>query len=123
MRNLVRHSATWVVLGVLVAALAACGPSKPTGSEYLGNWSFTTTCWSGSRSTCGFDISKNGESFLIKTVVDECAQSCKPYQGIYTLTPEGNLKGGTLGMIVLSFDKAKGQIVSSGGGELKYWTK
>ena len=123
MRHFVTRSAAWLVLCVLVAALVACGPSKPNGSDFLGNWGFTGSCWTGSRSNCGFNISKNGESFLIKTVLDQCAQTCRPYQGIFTLTPEGNLKGGPMGMIVLSFDKAKSQIVASAGGDLVYWTK
>ena len=108
---------------VLIAGLAACGQSKPSGTEYLGNWSLTTTCWTGSESKCVFDISRNGESFVIKKVADECAQQCQGHEGIFTLTPEGNLKGGQLGMMVLSFDKAKSQIVFSGGGKMQYLSK
>jgi len=123
MRQLITRCASCLALAVLVAALGACGPSKPSGSDYLGNWSFTKACWTGSPSNCGLNISKNGESFIIKTVVDECAQNCQAFQGIFTLTPEGNLKGGPMGMIVLTFDRTKSQIMASSGGDLEYWTK
>jgi len=65
-----------VVVVFLLVVVGACGPAKPTGTEYLGKWHLTATCWTGSRAECVFEISKNGESLVMTKVVDTCAQSC-----------------------------------------------
>jgi hypothetical protein len=113
-----------VGLAVLTAGLVACGPSKPTGSNYLGKWEGTgRNAMFGRDVSCHFDISTVGQSFLIKgegPVLGDCAE----YGGIFILTPEGNLRRGNgLGELVISFDKDKNQAIVSAGGELKYWIR
>ncbi|MGA2991348.1 MAG: hypothetical protein ABSD88_12800 [Candidatus Korobacteraceae bacterium] len=108
---------------VLVAALVACGPSKPTGADYLGKWNATRNI-DGSLYKCPLDISKNGESFLITVEGENSGNSiCKRYGGIFTLTPEGNLKGGPLGMALLSFDKEKNRVALNYGSDVQFLTK
>jgi hypothetical protein len=108
---------------VLGAVLVACGPSKPTGSDYLGKWEGTIEALTGSDGPCHLDISKVGESFVIKSE-RQTIGNCVFYEGIAILTPEGNLRRGNgLGEMVVSFDKNKNQAVVSGSGKLRYLTK
>ena len=117
---------TKVFLGVaLVAALVACGPSKPTGSEYLGKWEATWRGDVGGVYPCPLDISRNGTSLLI-TVEGEFGGTgsiCSEYRGIFTLTPEGNLKGGPMERVLLSFDKEKNRVALSARGQVQYLKK
>src|SRR5665213_1180694 len=107
----------------LAAALVACGPAKPTGSDYLGKWEGTIETLAGGEGQCHLDISKVGESFVIKNERQTIA-NCALYEGITTLTPEGNLhRGSGLGEMVVSFDKNKDQAIVSAGGKLRYLTK
>lgn len=119
----------FILLIVLISAVFGCGPSKPNGSEYLGKWDGATALGgAGIPFECPLDITKNGESFLVSVEGHGGSQSyeeaqhvvCGEYEGIYTLTPEGNLKGGPMGMRVMSFDREKNQVVLSGGGGLQY---
>ena len=105
----------------LVAALVGCGPSKPSGSEFLGKWEATSM----DKYVCPLVISRNGASFLI-TVEGEFGGSgaiCEEYRGIFTLTPEGNLKGGPMGSTLFFFDQQKNQIAASYFGEVQYLKK
>lgn len=106
----------------LMAALVACGSSKPTGSQYLGKWEGSIESITGSDGRCHQGITKLNESFLIKSE-RQTNGNCANYGGIFTLTPEGNLKGGPMDMIVISFDQTKNVAVVSMGGELHYLTK
>lgn len=115
--DMCRGDSKLLIAIVLTAALFACGPSKPSGSEYLGKWDGATVDDPVLGTTkCPVVISRNGESFLVK--VEDA--HCSAYQGIYTLTPEGNLKGGPMGTVVMSLDKSQNQIVLSAGGGLAY---
>lgn len=109
-----------VIATIVIASFLACGPSKPTGEEYLGKWSAT---WSegGGSYLCPLVIARNGNSFLI-TVEGEFANGniCSTCRGIFTLTPEGNLKGGPMDMVVLSYDKANDRIILSYGGQIQH---
>ena len=118
-----RHISTFA--GLMVVALVGCGPSKPSGSEYLGKWDITTKGGIGLPVECRLNISQNGESFLISDATEDKSwhQVCGKYDGIYTMTPEGNLKGPAMGMPLMSFDKVKNQVIVSGGGELEYLRK
>ena len=110
---------------VLIAALVACGPSKPNGSEYLGSWEATwRTPGFESLYSCPLDISRNGESFLIK-VEGEFSNGtiCSSYRGIFILTPEGNLRGGPMESVLLSFDREKNQVALSFRGNVQYLKK
>jgi hypothetical protein len=104
----------------LAAVLAGCGLSKPNGSEYLGKWNATETGSLGFVVTCPLDISRNGASFLITVEGPEQGDMCKVYQGIYTLTPEGNL---TNGNVVFSFDKEANRIAVSNVGPVQFLKK
>jgi hypothetical protein len=108
---------TVVAFSILV--LLACGPAKPDGSKYLGKWEGTIEGSFGEVGSCHLDISKLGESFVIKSE-RQTFGNCAGYEGVVTLTPEGNL---TNGGMVLSFDKAKNQVVVSGFNKLRYLTK
>ena len=119
MRRLVTRSAMWPAI-VLVAILVSCG--KPSGSEYLGKWSGATTP---SGCPCLLEISRNGESFLLKVDDAQCASHgiCAGGGGLFTLTPDGNLKGGRTGADLISFDKTSNQAVLSALGQLQYLKK
>ena len=93
-----RKFAISCVAGLSVAiatVLVACGPSKPTGAEYLGKWAITTHIETYSFG-CVLEISKTGESFLTRNVTKDRSHAplCDRYEGIYTLSPEGNLVAG-----------------------------
>src|SRR3954451_13731589 len=103
----------------LAAVLVGCGPSKPNGLDYLGKWTATETNM-GYVFMCPLDISRNGASFVITVEGPEQGDMCKVYQGIYTLTPEGNL---TNGNVVLSFDKEANRIAVSNVGPVQYLKK
>ena len=108
---------------ILAAALVACGPSKPNGSDYLGKWEGTIPALTGNEGPCHLDISKVGESFVIKSE-RQTIGNCVFYEGIYTLTPEGNLRyGSSAGEVIISFDPSKNQAVVSLGGVIRYLTK
>ena len=111
------------LIALLLAALVACGPAKPSGSEYLGKWEATIKGGTDAVYACPLDIARNGESFGI-TIEDKTTvgRICSPYEGVYTLTPEGNLKGGELERVLISFDKEKNQVAFSYGG-LQYLKK
>ena len=98
---------------VLIIGFFSCGVSKEKGSEFIGKWDGAR----GDGCKCLLDISKNGESFIVKNV-NNC-RDCGTYEGILTLTPEGNLSG-TMGLVTLSFDKTSKQIILSVGGNLQY---
>lgn len=107
----------------LGASLVACGPSKPSGAEYLGKWEAIAWHMGGS-TRCLMDISRNGASFLIQATGGEYGWECRVYEGIFTLTPEGNLTGGTtFSMVVLSFDKETNRIAMSLNGRVQYLEK
>ncbi|MGA3262904.1 MAG: hypothetical protein ABSC47_02535 [Terracidiphilus sp.] len=95
----------------LAIALVACGPSKPTGAEYLGKWEAMSI----GTDACQIDISRNGESFIM-TLDQSMGSVCDKYEGIFTLTPEGNLKGGPMGQMILSYDKGKNRVALSYNG-------
>ena len=111
-----------VALYIALTALVGCGPSKPTGSAYLGKWVGTgRDNLDGNRVACQFDVSTVGQSFLIK---GEGPGNCSVFGGIFILTPEGNLsRGSGLGELVISYDKDKNQAIVSAGGDVEYWTK
>ena len=119
-----------VRLGLLLVALAisilvACAPARPNGSEFVGKWGgLRAQGGTDAMYDCPLDIARNGASFLLKIDSTDSTTTvvCRVYEGIYTLTPEGNLKGGPLGMVSLSFDKAKRQVVLSANG-LHYLSK
>jgi hypothetical protein len=71
---------------------------------------------------CPLDISKNGESFVITLEGVRKGDMCNQYEGIFTLTPEGNLKGGPMGSVQFSFDKATNRVALSSKG-LQYLKK
>jgi len=115
----------------LAALLVACGPSKPTGSEYLGKWEADSITYPG-KYVCQLDIAKQGESFLITTTFDNNANDdggaiCEGFRGMFTLSPEGNLKGYSQRMmssVVIFLDKVNNRVgVSSSGGNPTYLRK
>ena len=114
-RSQVIMQATTVFAIILTTTLLGCGPSKPTGSEYLGKWTATDENM-GSVFSCPLDIAKNGESFVVTLEGPPQGDMCKNYTGIYSLTPDGSLKGGAAGMVALSFDKASNRVALSLNG-------
>src|SRR5207253_885169 len=119
-----------LLTAILIAEFVACGNSK--SRVFLGKWEGTGTTMAGAGNLggmyqtsckCQLDISSNGESFIIKNDTPRSQCDCQRYEGIYTLTPEGNLKGGPLGMTTMSFDSAAHRIAVSGGGGLEYLSK
>ena len=114
---------TGLLVLVLFATLTACGQSKPSGSDYLAKWRGNTQQLS---CECLLNISRNGESFVIRDEPhpNKCYNQCTVYEGIYVLTPEGNLQGGMLGRISVSVDKGSNRLLFSGGpGGLEYMAK
>ena len=112
-----------LVAFILMSALLGCGQFKSNGSIYLGKWHENKNDFNGQPYTCLMDISRNGESFIVKEAIAGAPLGSCFYSGIYTLTPEGNLKGGPMGVVSLSFDKNKNQIIISGGESLSYYDK
>ena len=122
MRRFVVLSTAALAIVLTIIAMSGCGLSKPNGSEYLGTWDGAVpTNWTGSACTCPIEISKVGENFVVKSQ-NACAV-CTENDGIYTVTPEGSLKGGPGGASVILFDKAKNQTVLSFSGKLWPVTK
>jgi hypothetical protein len=107
---------------VVLTVLVACGRSKPSGSDYLGNWGGTVESITGDEGPCHLSISSVGQSFVIKSE-RQTIGNCAAYEGIWTLTPEGNLKGGPMGSMLISYDNTTKQAVVSGLGKLRYLTK
>jgi uncharacterized small protein (DUF1192 family) len=97
---------------------AASTAGKARGSQYIGRWRFSTP-----QSGCVLDISANGAAFLVKRISGDEYGECPNHEGIYTLTPAGTLKGGPLDMNALSLDAAKGEVISSSGGTLRYLSR
>jgi hypothetical protein len=85
----------------------------PNGSVYLGKWSVSINRDnSGYLHQCPVDISRSAATFIVQ--VDSNDATCKELEGLYTLTPEGNLKGSPGG--TFSFDSTKSQVILSGYG-------
>lgn len=106
--------------------LLGCSPGKPDGSDYLGRWDGATERgFTGARYQCPLVITRNGASFLV-TVLEEHGGTdgiCSPYRGIFTLTPEGNLKGGSsFDEVVFSHDKANNRMILSSDGRVQFLT-
>lgn len=125
------HIGLVVVIATLCILTLACArsespvaeietPDKPTAAAYLGRWRLTAQCWSGSTADCVYDVAQVGANVIVKNVVDTCAQTCTGREGIFILTPEGNLRdaGGT--GIVLSSDTSTGKLAFARGGSLEY---
>ena len=105
----------------------ATEPSKPTGNEYLGKWTAPMKLESGTVYPCYLTITKNGSSFVVEAVdadnYDNPTGICRPFVGLYTLTPEGNLTGGNqYSPISFSYDKATDRVMNSHNG-IRYLTK
>ena len=100
----------------------ACGPAAPKGDDYLGKWEGTVESLIGNEGQCHLDVSAVGQSYVIKSERQRVG-NCSAYEGIWTLTPEGNLKGGPLGNMLISYDKKTGRAVVSGLGQLRYLTR
>lgn len=103
---------------VFVAILTACEPAKPSGNEYVGRWNVSEEFC-----RCVLTITKNGNSFLVESSVSSSSASCDLCRtsGILTLSPEGNLVEN--GIVVMSFDKTKNQIVMPDGSGMNYLSK
>lgn len=111
-----------LAIAVVVPVLSACRPAKADGSAFLGKWAgLTAQGGTGATYDCPLAISQNGASFIVR--IDSADNTdrvvCSDYEGIYVLTPEGNLKGGPLGTVLFSLDKAEGQLILSAGGGLR----
>jgi len=114
-----QHSASVMVTVLSLGIFTSCGQSRPTPSNYLGKWEGTVEALTGSEGRCHLDISPVGQSFVIKSERQQIG-NCAAYEGVWTLTPEGNLKGGPMGSMLISYDKTKSQAVVSGLGQLRY---
>jgi hypothetical protein len=111
------------IVALAFASFVACGPSKPTGAEYLGKWEATWIYTYSTPSTsfqCPIDVSRNGTSFLITVEGAYANTGCKEYGGLFTLTPEGNLQGNGL---LFSYDKATDRIALSAQGKVQFLKK
>ena len=106
-------------VSLIVALLATCGQSRPSSSDYVGKWEGTVESLTGSDGHCYLDISPLSQSLVIKSVRQRVG-NCAAYEGVWTLTPEGNLKGGPLGNILIAYDKKSGRAAVSGFGRLRY---
>jgi hypothetical protein len=103
-------------------ATAGCGPgglSKPTGEEYLGTWEGTIETSVGGEGPCHLSIARLNQSFVVKSE-RQTIGNCQVFEGIFTLTSEGNLKGGPMDGLLISHDKSSDKAVVSGAGKLKY---
>lgn len=109
-----------LLCSIMMIALLSC-KARPDGTQYLGKWTLTTKGGLGYPKDCQVEIVQNGESFLLRDVTEDQSwhQVCGKYDGIYTLTPEQNLSGGSF-MPTLSFDNSIGRVVVSRGGSLEY---
>ena len=88
-------------LGFALMLLAfACAPSKPTGADYVGVWTGTS-----SGCECMLDVAAHGDGFMMKNE-NECG-ACGVFQGVYTLTADGSLAGGSTGAVTLMVDRKK----------------
>jgi len=119
------HLATLRATGLLLSIIAfvfSCGPTAPKGDDYLGKWEGTVESLIGNDGQCHLDISAVGQSYVIKSERQRIG-NCAAYEGIWTLTPEGNLKGGPLGNMLISYDKKTARAVVSGLGPLRYLTR
>ena len=106
-------------MALLLIIATSCGKSRPSSSNYLGKWEGTVESLTGSEGRCHLDISTVGESLVIKSERQRIG-NCVAYEGVWTLTPEGNLKGGPMGSMLISYDKKATQAVVSGLGGLRY---
>jgi hypothetical protein len=104
----------WIGSLSIVCAFLACGPSKPAASDYLGAWKGATA----ERCECLLDVSRNATSFVLKNLSN--CRPCERYEGLYTLSADGNLTGGPMNSISISYDKQRQQAAFSPGGGLKY---
>jgi hypothetical protein len=113
MRNV--HIRPWIgFLPIVLCAFLACGPSKPAASDYIGAWKGATA----QGCECLLDISPNATSFVLKNLSN--CRSCETYEGLYTLSADGNLIGGPMNSISISYNKQRQQAAFSPGGGLQY---
>jgi hypothetical protein len=96
-----------------------CGPARPSGTDYLGKWEDTIESPGGGEGRCHLDIAAVGRSYLVKSERQQ-ARNCVAYEGVWTLTSEGNLRGGQTGNLLMSYDKVNHQTVVSGLDQLRY---
>jgi hypothetical protein len=89
--------------------------AQSKGSAYLGKWEGSVESLTGREGACHLEISRVGESFTIESK-RQTIGNCEAYVGIFTLTPEGNLKGN----IIIAYDKPKNRAIVSGLGKLRY---
>jgi len=106
----------------IIALAFACGPTAPKGDDYLGKWRGAAESLIGNEGQCHLDVSAVGQSYVIKSERQRIG-NCAAYEGIWTLTPEGNLKGGPLGNILISYDRTTRKAIVSGLGQLRYLTR
>ena len=111
---------------IFAATIISCGPPKPTGSEYLGKWKINFFM-EGYSHACTINVAMVNKSFLFtnewpkdKPALLSHDQHCEIFEGLFTLTPEGNLKKGD---ILISKVEGKNQAVVSGLGKVAYLRK
>lgn len=113
-----RAARTLLVLVALLVAYAAAAQSKPSASAYLGKWG-TIESRTGSVD-CQVDVSRVGQSFAIKNE-SQAIGNCLAYEGIWTYTPEGNLRKEGMGQaLVIAYDESTGRALVSGLGAIRY---
>jgi hypothetical protein len=112
-----------VALGkALLLLLIGCRPSSPTGEQYLGKWNVQYDFGEFARGSCVLDITRVGESFLM---TNECTGGTgrDVFAGVFTSTPEGNLRGGLNNGLTIVYDDATGRAIASGVGQIQYLTR
>jgi len=110
---------------LLMACVACSGADTRSGSQYTGRWvAAKTPLPSGNYCRCVFDIAKRGPSFVVTTdrSASECV-ICEGFDGMLSLTADGTLHGGFMGLPTISYDPATKQILYSDGGEVVYAVK
>jgi len=93
-------------LAILFGMLVACGPSKPTGADYVGQWRGVSPGIAG----CRIYVSAANDGYLVNVRSSSgttlyFGNNCLAYEGPYTMTPEGTLKGGQSGKELMSVDR------------------
>jgi hypothetical protein len=102
----------WSPAFALLLLVTACTPSKPTGADYLGVW---TGAIDGCE--CMLNVAAYGGSFMIRN--ENGCRPCSTFEGVYTLTADGNLTGGSTGVVTLVYDRTKESVTLRSGSALR----
>lgn len=93
----------------LIFLVTACKPSKPSAADYVGVW----TGGASKGCECMLNVATYGSRFMVQN--ENACGVCSAFDGVYALTADGNLVGGSSGVVTLAYDRKTNVVMTRSG--------